>query len=100
VAYPGILFGGGGGVQQTQLRTEGRENGGLGSGSPLVRGSAQFAIRFDFVTLSGCRELLGMYFSLKWEFGSALSKLRNLGGEGVEHPKHPLGTPLMRIKWG
>ena len=40
VAYPGIFFGGGGGkVQQIQLRTEGRENGDLGGGSPLVRGS-------------------------------------------------------------
>ena len=37
VAYPGILFGRGG--QQIQLRTEDRENGDLGSGSPLVRGS-------------------------------------------------------------
>jgi len=36
VAYPGILFGG---VQQIQLRTEDRENGDLGGGSPLVRGS-------------------------------------------------------------
>jgi hypothetical protein len=30
-----------GGVQQIQLRTEGRENGDLGGGSPLVRGSTQ-----------------------------------------------------------
>ena len=37
MAYPGILFGGG--VQQIQLRTEDRENGDLGGGSPLVRGS-------------------------------------------------------------
>ena len=38
MAYPGILFGGGG--QQIQLRTEDRENGDLGGGSsPLVRGS-------------------------------------------------------------
>ena len=29
----------GGGVQQIQLRTEDRENGDLGGGSPLVRGS-------------------------------------------------------------
>ena len=36
VAYPGILFRGG---QQIQLRTEDRENGDLGGGSPLVRGS-------------------------------------------------------------
>ena len=32
MAYPGILFGGG--VQQIQLRTEDRENGDLGGGSP------------------------------------------------------------------
>jgi hypothetical protein len=30
-------------VQQIQLRTEGRENGDLGGGCPLVRSSAQFA---------------------------------------------------------
>jgi hypothetical protein len=40
LAYPGILFGG---VQQIPLREEGRENGDLGGGSRLVRGSAQFA---------------------------------------------------------
>jgi len=38
VAYPGILFGGGG-VQQIRLRTEDRENGNLGAVAPLVRGS-------------------------------------------------------------
>jgi hypothetical protein len=70
-------------VQQIQLRTEGRENGDLGGGSPLVRGSVQFAIRFDFIKLSGCRVLLRMYFPRNWEFGSALSKLRNFGGWGV-----------------
>ena len=37
MAYPGILFGGGG-VQQIQLKTEDREWG-SGGGSPLVRGS-------------------------------------------------------------
>ena len=37
VAYLGNLFGGG--VQQIQLRKEDRENGDLGGGSPLVRGS-------------------------------------------------------------
>ena len=36
MAYPGLL---GGGVQQTQLRSEDRENGDLGGGSPIVRGS-------------------------------------------------------------
>jgi len=33
------FVGGGGGVQQIRLRTEGRENGDLGDSSPLVRGS-------------------------------------------------------------
>ena len=37
VAHPGIFFRGG--VQQIQFRTENRENGVLGDGSPLVRGS-------------------------------------------------------------
>ena len=34
VAYPGILFGGVGGVPQIQLRTEDRENGDLGAVAP------------------------------------------------------------------
>jgi len=34
VAYPGILFAGGGEVKQIQLRTEDRENGDLGPGAP------------------------------------------------------------------
>ena len=33
--------------------------------------------------------LLRMYFPRNWEFGSALSKLRNFGGGGFEHPKLP-----------
>jgi hypothetical protein len=78
-----------GGVQQIQLRTEGRENGDLGGGSPLVRGTAQFAIRFDFVKLSECLGLLRMYSPRKWEFGSALSKLRNFGTGGLNTPTPP-----------
>jgi hypothetical protein len=38
VAYPGIFRGG---VQQNQLRTAGKETGGSGGDSPLVRGSTQ-----------------------------------------------------------
>jgi len=34
VAYPGILFGWGGGVQQIQLRTEDKENGDQGVVAP------------------------------------------------------------------
>jgi hypothetical protein len=65
---------------------------GSGGDSPLVRGSAQFAIRFDFVKLSGCRGCVRMYCPRNWEFGSALPTRQN-GGGGVEPPKPPLGTP-------
>jgi hypothetical protein len=37
-----------------------------------------------------------MYFQRNWEFGSALSKLRNFGGWGLNPPNTPLGTPLQR----
>jgi hypothetical protein len=37
--------------------------------------------------------LLQMYFPRNWEFGSALSKLRNFGG--FEPPQTPFGTPLV-----
>ena len=44
--------------------------------------------------------LLRMYFTRNWEFGSALSKHRNFGGRGVfEHPKPPLGTPQITVKY-
>jgi hypothetical protein len=33
-----------------------------------------------------------MYFSQKREFGSALSKLRNFGGGGFEHPPSQYAT--------
>jgi hypothetical protein len=62
-----------------------RRSGGC---SPLVRGSAQFAIRFDFVKLSGCRGLLRMYLS-------------DFGGLGVEcWPLAPkfAGSPSMAKK--
>jgi uncharacterized spore protein YtfJ len=42
VAYPGILFGGGGGSTNS-VENRGQKERGSGSGSPLVRGSAQFA---------------------------------------------------------
>jgi hypothetical protein len=39
---PRNFFRGGGGVKKIKLKTEGRENGNLGGGSPLVRGSTQY----------------------------------------------------------
>jgi hypothetical protein len=78
------LFGGGGGSTNS-VKDRGQRERGSGGGSPLVRGSAQFAVQFDFVKLSGLRWLLRMYFPRNWEFGSALSKPRNFGG-GFEPP--------------
>jgi hypothetical protein len=88
VAYPGIFFGGGGGATNS-VEERGQRERGSGGGSPLIRGSAQFAIRFDFVKLSGCRGLLQMYFPRNWEFGSALSKLGNFGGGLGLNPRNP-----------
>jgi len=51
VAYPGILLERGG-VQQIQLRTEGRENGDLGAVASLVRGyggSCNLVQKFHFI---------------------------------------------------
>jgi hypothetical protein len=42
VAYPGILFGGGG-VSTNSVEDRGQRERGSGGGSPLVRGSAQFS---------------------------------------------------------
>jgi hypothetical protein len=58
---------------------EGRENGDLGAvapsqGVPLNLQMSETRILF---------RLLQMYFPRNREFGSALSKLRNFGGEGV-----------------
>jgi hypothetical protein len=57
VAYPGIFFGGG---STNSVEDRGQRERASEGGSPLVRGSAQFATRFDFVKLSGCRGLLRM----------------------------------------
>jgi hypothetical protein len=67
------------GVQQIQLRTEGRENGDLGAVAPhsgvllnLQMSETRILIR-----------LLWMYFPQNWEFGAALSELQNFRGGGV-----------------
>jgi hypothetical protein len=43
VAYPGILFGGGGRCSTNSVEDRGQRERGSGGRSPLVRGSAQFA---------------------------------------------------------
>jgi hypothetical protein len=84
-----IFSGGGGVVQRIQLRTGQRERG-SGGGSPLVRGSTQFANKWNPYSDT----LFRMYIPRNWEFGSALSKLWNFGpgGGGVNPP--PPGTPV------
>jgi hypothetical protein len=82
------------GVQQIQLRTEGRENGDLGAVAPKSGGPLNLQ---SGSTLSDFRDVR-MYFPRNWEFGSALSKLRNFGGRGdlnLPNPPPPLGTPLL-----
>jgi hypothetical protein len=74
------------GGSTNSVEDRGQRERGSGGGSPLVRGSAQFEIRFEFVKLSGRRGLLRMYFPRNCELGSALSKLRNFGRGGGFNP--------------
>jgi hypothetical protein len=74
VAYPGILLGGGG-VQQTRLRTEGRENGDLGVVALRSWVPAQFA-RVKPV-------LLGCYGCIFHGTGNSVQLCQNLGISGV-----------------
>jgi hypothetical protein len=75
-----------GGVQQNQLRTEGRENGDLRavahwSGVPL---------NLQMSETHNLMRLLGTYVPRKSEFRSGLSKLRNFKwGGGLEPPNLP-----------
>jgi hypothetical protein len=81
-----------------KLSTEGRETGELGavalySGVPLNLQMSESHILI---------RLLQMCFPRNWEFGSALSKLRNFGGGGgFNPPKTPPGYPrgLAHIGW-
>jgi len=52
VAYPGILFRGGDGVQQFQFRTEDRENGDLGAVAPysgVLEAAVIWYKKFNFI---------------------------------------------------
>jgi hypothetical protein len=86
VTYAGILLGGGGGGQQIQLRTEGRENGDGGDGSPLVRGSAQFAKEWNPSSYSVVTEVFSTELGIRLSFVKT-SEFR--GGGGGFNPEHP-----------
>jgi hypothetical protein len=79
---PGIFFGGGGSTNSVEDR--GQRERRSGGGSPLVRGSAQFANEWnpysDYVVTD--------YFPRNWKFGSDLLKPRNFG-RGLNRPNPP-----------
>jgi hypothetical protein len=100
VAYPGIFSAGwftpgiffGGRVQHIQLRTEGSENGDLGAVAPY----SGVPLNLQMIENRILIRLLRMYIPRNWEFGSALEKLRNFGGN-PKPPPPPLGTPLVCV---
>jgi hypothetical protein len=86
VDYPGVFFSGAGlrqdfffsgGGSTNSFEDRGQSERGFGGGSPLVRGSTQFANETHILI-----RLLRMYIPRNWEFGAALAKLRNFGGWG------------------
>jgi hypothetical protein len=76
--------------------TEGRENGGFGAVAPKSGVHLNLQISETRILIT----FFPMYFPRNWNFGSALSKLRNFGGGGrlTPPPQNPLGTPL--TTWG
>jgi hypothetical protein len=88
--YTSFFWGGAGG-QQIQLRIEGRENGDLGVVAPKSMVPLNLQMNETHILI----RLLRMYIPRKWDYGSALAKLRNFGGGGLQPPpNHPSGTPL------
>jgi hypothetical protein len=82
VVYP-VVFSRG--FQQIQLRTEGSENGDLGAVAPYSGVPLNLQMSETLIPI----RLLRMYFPWNWEFGSALSTLRNFGGWGLNPPNPP-----------
>jgi hypothetical protein len=81
VAYPGFFSGG---VQQIQLRTEGRQNGDLGAVAPSE----------GFNSICKWAKLvfwLGCYRCIFHEIWPSFLKTSEFRGGGFEPPKHPPG---------
>jgi hypothetical protein len=80
------------GVQQIQLRTEGRENGDLGAVAPYSGVPLNSQMSKNHVLI----RLLRMYFLRNREFGWALSKLRNFGAgarlNAINPPRYATGS--------
>jgi hypothetical protein len=85
----------GGGVQQIQLRTEGRKKGNLGAVAPLSGVPLNLQ---SGSTLSNFRDVEGCYGCIFHRTVNSAQLCQNFGiswgGGGVEHPKPPVGTPL------
>jgi hypothetical protein len=91
VAYPGFFFSEGE-SSTNSVDDRGQRERGTGGISPLVRDSTQLQMSETCILI----RLFQMYFPQNWEFGSALSKLRNFGGRGFATPPPP-GTPLQNM---
>jgi hypothetical protein len=82
----GILLSGGGGCSTNSGEDSGQRKRVSGGSNPGVPLNLQMNETRILITL------LRMYIARNWEFGSALSKLRNLGAFESQNP--PLGTPF------
>jgi hypothetical protein len=82
VAYPGIFFRGVG-IQQIQLRTEGRENGDLLAVAPLSGGPFSLQMSDTVILI----RLLQIYFST--EQGIRLGFVKTSEFRGFEPPNPP-----------
>jgi hypothetical protein len=83
------------GVQQIQLRTGSRKKGNLGAVAPWSGVPLNLQMSETRILI----RLLQMDFPRNWEFGSALSKLRNFEGS-LNSPILPLPSPPPRYDTG
>jgi hypothetical protein len=67
-----------------QLRIDGRENGDQGAVAPYSGVPLYLQMSETRIVIT----LLRMYIPRNWEFGSALSKLRNFGWRGLTPPRY------------
>jgi hypothetical protein len=79
VAYPVLLFGG----STNSFEDKGQRVRGSAGRSPY----SEVPLNLQMSETRILIKLLRMCYPLNWEFGSALSKLRNVGVGGFEPPK-------------
>jgi hypothetical protein len=89
VAYRGILLGGG---STNSVGDKGQRERRSGGGSPLVRGSAQFANDWNTLSFSVVTDV----FSTELEIRFSFLKTSECRGRGVVEPPNPPPPPLVR----